>query len=160
MLFMVICAVVLGWIGKKLHETNRRQAVVATIESLDGWVVYHGDESETSSWRTTRHFRRVQRVHLERSQVNDTDLVHLKELTRLEYLDLSDTEVTDVGLMHLEGLTSLKWLNLRNTEITDAGLIHLEWLENLGRLLLNGTRVTDAGVRNLHPALPDCSIYH
>jgi hypothetical protein len=67
-------------------------------------------------------------------------------------------KVTDAGLMHLRELTQLQYLHLTRTEITDAGLVHLKGLTNLQTLGLEGTKVTEVGVNDLQKALPDCKI--
>ena len=43
----------------------------------------------------------LQKLHLERTQIGDAGLVHLKTLQDLEYLNLYGTQVTDAGLIHL-----------------------------------------------------------
>ena len=60
--------------------------------------------------------------------------------------------------MHLKGLTKLEYLDLNGTKVTDAGLVHLEGLTKLEELHLVGTKVTDAGVKQLQQALPNCRI--
>ena len=92
--------------------------------------------------------------------VTDTELVHLKELTKLRDLNLQRTNVTDAGLVHLKGLTNLQILVLWDTKVTDAGLIPLKGLTNLKYLGLSRTDVTDAGIKQLQQALPNCKIGH
>ncbi len=79
----------------------------------------------------------------------DSDLVHIANLTRLEYLILPNSKVTDGGLVHLMGLSKLRCLNLEHTKITDAGLSHLESLASLQELGLGNTGVGDAGLARL-----------
>jgi hypothetical protein len=181
MLFMLVCVVSSAWVGWKLDETRREQAVVAKLESRRGWVDYH--EMDGPPW-ITRHFRKVSTAHLELSaigdaklkhlqaftdletlslsytRVTDPGLVHLKELTRLKVLSLANTQVTDAGLVHLEGMTALETLHLHTTKITDAGLEHLKGLTNLQELWLFDTQVTDEGVTTFQQALPDCGILY
>ena len=44
------------------------------------------------------------------TQVTDNGLMHLKGLTKLEYLSLDGTKVTDAGLENLKGMRELKFL--------------------------------------------------
>ena len=37
-------------------------------------------------------------------------------------------QLTDAGLVHLKGLTKLEWLYLNNTQVANAGLVHLKGL--------------------------------
>ena len=80
-----------------------------------------------------------------RDRVTDPGMVHLKGLTRLEWLLLHDTQVGDAGLRHLKGLADLEFLFLHNTQVSDAGLEHLKGLSRLQILNVENTRVTDAG---------------
>ena len=122
MLFMLVCAVLFGWVGKRLEETRREQLVVARIESWGGGVAYHG--KMLPPW-IANPFRKVRVANLMGTQVTDAGLVHLKDLTSLEVLRLDITLVTDTGLMHLKRLTNIEVLWLGDTEVTDAGLEHL-----------------------------------
>ena len=82
-------------------------------------------------------------------KITDAGLVHLKNLTNLQYLDLMETQITDTGLVHLKNLTNLQSLGLMKTQITDTGLVHLKDLTNLKDLGLMETQITDAGLVHL-----------
>ena len=110
--------------------------VVAAIKELGGKATVDKNKA-------------VVRVNFYGTKVTDAGLVHLKGLTKLEFLSLSNTPVTDAGLKHLKELTKLQYLSLSNTKVTDAGLAHLKGLNNLTGLLLAGTKVTDAGLAHL-----------
>ena len=69
MLFTLVCAIGLGWLGEKLNETRREQVVVAEIEALGGGVEYH--DMEGPPW-ITRHFRKVRSLGLDGVQGADT----------------------------------------------------------------------------------------
>ena len=157
MLFMVVCAVVSAWFGKKLDETRREQVMVAEIEKLGGRVGYM--DTMVPRW-VAAPFRRASFVGFCYGNVTDDEVVHLERLTNLKRLSLNGAQVTDAGLVHLEGLPNLEVLGLAYTQVTDAGLEHLKGLSNLKRLYLNGTKVTDEGVEKLQQALPDCVIEH
>ena len=75
-------------------------------------------------------------------------------------VDLNRTKVTDEELLHLKALTKLEYLNLDGTKVTDSGLVHLKGLTNLQTLNLDFTKVTDEGVKKLQTALPNCRIIH
>jgi len=44
----------------------------------------------------------------------------------LQVLGLEKTQITDAGLEHLKGLAGLKYLNLNGTQVTDAGVQQLQ----------------------------------
>ena len=88
-------------------------------------------------------------VDLFNARITDAGLVHLRGLTKLQYLDLGDTRIADAGLVHLEGMANLQLLDFSGTRTTDAGLVHLKGLKKLQTLWLRGTRITDAGLVHL-----------
>jgi hypothetical protein len=101
---------------------------------------------------------RLERLSLDGSMVSDSGLMHLKGLTRLRWLNLRDTKLGDAGVNHLRRLTELRRLDLRRTSVSDAGLVRLKGLVNLEDLDIGGTLVTDAGVQELRRALPKLKI--
>ena len=176
MLFMFVCAVGFGWVGKKLEATRREQVAVAEIEKLGGSVWYH--EIVGPDWLVLLvrkvqgvfltdapvtdaelvHLKRLaglETLYLDGTQVSDEDLVHLQRLANLELLDLDGTQVTDAGLLHRKALPDLKVLALRSTRVTDTGLVHLKELTGLEDLYLHDTQVTNEGVEKLQKALPN-----
>jgi hypothetical protein len=80
--------------------------------------------------------------------IDDTALIPIGRLSRLEDLALGQTGITDDGLRHLHGLNQLKKLDLRITNITDEGIAHLASFDKLQELTLNAN-ITDAGMRKL-----------
>ena len=72
---------------------------------------------------------------------------------------LEKTQVRETGLKHLGNLTNLNWLNLAGTKVRDAGLQDLEGLTNLEYMDLKGTQVTRKGRKRLGQALPNCIVF-
>jgi len=83
------------------------------------------------------------------SPIDDTGMVHLKDLTSLEKLYLSRISVTGTGLVHLRNLKSLQTLWLRQTPLQDECLTHLKFLPSLKYLNLEGTPISDNAVEHL-----------
>jgi hypothetical protein len=135
MLATVVCAVVFGWLGKRVDETRREEVAVWNILKAAGDVEFH--DIDGPSW-LTRHFLRVSKVDFGRTQVTDADLEYLKELNRLRELRLDFNDVTGTGLRHLKDQTALGSLHLDYTEIVDVELVHLEELTQLKELSLDG----------------------
>ena len=69
-----------------------RDAAIAEIEKMGGWLVYEEGASANP----------VIRVTLMDTQVTDAGLEHLKGMTNLRYLHLGDTQVTDAGVNELK----------------------------------------------------------
>ena len=145
MRFTQTLLLLVGLMGCNAKPNASRDAAVAAIEKLGGELVFDGSGSEISA-------------DLHGTDVTDAELVHLKDLTSLQWLNLSEPGVTDAGLVHLKELTSLQTLFLSGTRVTDAGLVHLKDLTSLQKLIVIGTQVTDAGVEELRAALPECTI--
>lgn len=69
--------------------------------------------------------RPLNRLHLEKTGIGDDGLVHLKDLSELEYLNLYGTQVTNEGLKHLAGLKKLRKLYVWQSKVDQEGI---EWL--------------------------------
>ncbi len=76
------------------------------------------------------------KLHLEKTQIGDDGLAHLKELANLEYLNVYATQVTDAGLEHLTGLKHLKHLYVWQSGVTEEGIKKLN--ESLPELVIVG----------------------
>jgi hypothetical protein len=84
----------------------------------------------------------------------------LRNTTRLERLDLDASSVESSDLAYLRGLNHLQTLSLQgNLMISDAGIEHLKQLTNLRHLYLAYTGITEHGAEELQQALPHCKIY-
>ena len=100
--------------GLTAAEPSDREAAIKAIEKLGGKVGYD-DKKKV-----------IVKVDLNRSQVTDADLAHLKGFTELQVLDLYDTTIGDAGLEHLTGLKKLNFLMLKRTNATEAGIKKLQ----------------------------------
>jgi hypothetical protein len=67
---------------------------------------------------------------------------------------MDKTNITDQYLAHLKGLPNLEYLNLYDTQITDKGLAQLASLKKLKSLYLWQTQVSPEGVQNLQKQIP------
>jgi internalin A len=83
-------------------------------------------------------------VNLGATRVNDTEMLDLVSLKRLERLDLSHTRISDEGLLRLRPASQIQDLNLLYAEqITDLGMNAIKEWRSLKRLNVRGTRVAD-----------------
>jgi hypothetical protein len=90
-------------------------------------------------------------LNLYNSDVQDAELVLLKQFTDLEYLILGGylSALTDEGLIHLADLPSLRGLVLVGPMFGDHSLLHVGKLDRLEEFEVAVTEVTDAGLGNL-----------
>ena len=86
---------------------------------------------------------------LDGTQVSDTGLTHLQELSALHALDLGGTRVTDLGVEKLAAMSGLDSLALSSTEISDRALEYLSALPNLRTLTIQSVKITNDGLRHL-----------
>src|SRR5436189_615338 len=83
-------------------------------------------------------------VNLSTSWVNDTEILELAALPKLERLDLSHTRISDEGLLHLRPARQIQELNLLYAEqITDQGMNAIRDWRALKSLNVRGTRISD-----------------
>ncbi|MCE9552181.1 MAG: hypothetical protein K8T91_02250 [Planctomycetes bacterium] len=184
------------WFAWYSHEATQQKEAVARITKLGGEVAY---DFQAEGIKQPRHwpvgivdslgidyFASVERLSLFKPNITDTELKHIKVLTKLKGLEIIGQDITDDGLKNLKGLRELTLLSLYlsnitdtglenvkgltalrvlhvnsdNNNITDAGLEHLEGLKALQVLSLDSTQqVTAAGVARLQNTLPNCTIH-
>lgn len=83
-------------------------------------------------------------VKLGRTWVNDSELLELAAMPKLERLDLSHTRISDEGLLLLRPAKRIRELNLRYAEqITDQGMNAVKLWRELRVLNVRGTRIAD-----------------
>jgi hypothetical protein len=124
---------------KPASSRSKREQVLAMVERLKGHV--------TEDFRLPG--KPITMIDLHHSNVTDSDLALLEDLTSLRSLNLYGTRITDSGLAHLSNLKGLATLQLNSTAIADAGLASLQNLKGLGELGLYGTHITDNGLQYL-----------
>jgi mono/diheme cytochrome c family protein len=84
----------------------------------------------------------------------------LEQCIKLQRLHLNGTDVTDKQLDALSQLADLNYLNLYNTQISDAGLESLHASSSLRKIFLSQTQVTANGIAKLKKSLPDLEVVH
>ena len=84
----------------------------------------------------------------------------LEQCIKLQRLHLNGTDVTDKQLDTLSQLADLNYLNLYNTQISDAGLESLHASSSLRKIFLSQTQVTANGITELKKSLPELEVVH
>ncbi len=84
----------------------------------------------------------------------------LTKFKKLQRLHLDGTDVTDEQLAALSQLPNLSYLNLYNTRISDTGLATLQDYPSLQKVFLSQTQVTSEGITQLKQASPDLELIH
>ncbi len=84
----------------------------------------------------------------------------LEQCIKLQRLHLNGTDVTDKQLDALSQLADLNYLNLYNTQISDAGLESLHASSSLRKIFLSQTQVTANGITKLKKSLPELEVVH
>jgi Leucine-rich repeat (LRR) protein len=107
--------------------------------------------STHSSWRETLlHYNCPHRIFLGfNTQIGNSALQPIANLTSLQVLDVRNTILTDRALEEVARLKNLTTLVLLNVYISDAGLQHLAGLSNLQQLALGKTQISDSGLQHL-----------
>jgi hypothetical protein len=148
----VVVLSVVGVLAPSLWR-HEHQTVITQIERLGGRVSLNNDdhveevylvESEItdSGLKQLSELTNLVVLNLDKTQISDDGLRHLSGVTKLWHLDLGNTQITNEGLRHMEGM-KLVFLHLDDTLVTDEGLQHLIGMKNLRSLYLNGTQVAD-----------------
>ena len=165
LLFVLVCALGLAWLGGEFRARRNCQRAVAELEKAGVTVIYayqydlaRTPEPPGPAWLRSvlgdRFFGSVVDVYAEGPQVTDSLLVYLQPLNDLKGLLLTRSKISDAGLRQLQGLSNLEGLGLSYTSVSDDGMAHLTGLTRLTVLNLDGTRVGDSGLAHLS-ALPN-----
>jgi hypothetical protein len=93
------------------------------LAALDGaaeqivWLDLSGAQATKAGWEHLAKLKNLNRLHLEKSSIDDAGLANLSKLPRLEYLNLYGTAITDAGLEHLKPIKRLKKLYVWQTKV-------------------------------------------
>lgn len=129
-------------------ENSEEAAAIASIQKLKGKIEFEGEGQE----------RRVVKVYLHSTAVQDSDLAVLPKVLKLKNLFLGKTQISDAGLEHLGHCVELLTLSLNSTRVTDEGLKSLSKLSKLKTLNVQETKVTKEGAAVLKRQLPGVTI--
>src|SRR5208282_3759656 len=89
--------------------------------------------------------------YLDRSDVTEAGLKHLKDLGKLKTLSVEELFIYNDGLEVLKNWPLLTNLDLRGTKISDRGLLQLKNMIKLQYLILEETYITDDGMPRIKP---------
>jgi len=81
------------------------------------WLDLSGAQASAAGWAELAKLKNLNRLHLEKSTIDDAGLAHLAALPRLEYLNLYGTAITDAGLESLKPIARLRKLYLWQTKV-------------------------------------------
>ena len=81
------------------------------------WLDLSGAQATAAGWAELAKLKNLNRLHLEKSTIDDAGLAHLSAVPRLEYLNLYGTAITDAGLEHLKPIMRLRKLFLWQTKV-------------------------------------------
>jgi|GEM_PF-6457583 len=123
-------------------------AAIAAIQKFGGKVELEGQGND----------RRVIKVYLHGSSIQDDDLTLIEKLPKVRNLFLGKTQVRDAGLSYLRTSSELQTLSLNYTRVTDEGLKSLTGLSKLKTLNLQETKATAEGAAELRKAIPGLTI--
>ncbi len=95
-------------------------------------------------------FSNLRTLLLSETQATDSSMLHLEQLTNLEYLFMWDVaKVSDRGTTHLRPLKNLKYIHLSTSQITDKSLEVFGELPKLEGLSLQFNSFSDEGLQHL-----------
>jgi Leucine-rich repeat (LRR) protein len=97
-------------------------------------------------------------LKLDQSNVNDSTLTTISNLSNLRRLQLSNTMISDAGLVKLKKLKELGSLNLVGTKVTARGVAQLKDLKSLKYLYLYKTSITDQERAELKKNFPETAL--
>jgi internalin A len=161
LVLMLVVALGLGWIGYERRRAMRELKTAEEIKAAGGdFGTSSRSDHAAPRWLDlllgSHYFTPVDSLRFPIGATNE-DLRQLSVMRRLERLMLSATRIDDDGLDRVAEMRHLTELNLRSTNVTDAGVDKLAALSELARLDLDATAVTD-GVWQTLARMPKLNI--
>ena len=101
-------------------ESPASDAALATLAGAADqivWLDLSGAQASAAGWAELAKLKNLNRLHLEKSTIDDAGLAHLSALPRLEYVNLYGTSITDAGLEPLKPMKRLRKLYLWQTKV-------------------------------------------
>ncbi len=141
----------------KITDAGLRQ--IDQLTSLEQLFLNNNSGLTSGILKQVARLRNLRRLEIDSIELNEADLAHLTELTKLQTLGMScsdsSSKLTDRGLSSLTGMTSLQSLTIQRAKVTDRGVASLVQLPALQRLGLAYTEVGNLGVAALANGLPN-----
>ena len=97
-------------------------------------------------------------LKLDQSNINDSSLATIAQLSNLRRLQISNTSITDAGIARLSSLKELRSLNVVGTAVTAKGLSVLKNLKQLKYLYLYKTPITAGEREELKKVFPETAL--
>ncbi|MGI8950928.1 MAG: c-type cytochrome domain-containing protein [Chitinophagaceae bacterium] len=97
-------------------------------------------------------------LNLANTNINDTAIKIIPQLTNLTKLHLENTNITDKGLQLLQSLMNLQYLNLVGTKVTAQGIMQLKNLKKLEVIYIYQTNINKLDFAVLKNAFPKTMI--
>jgi len=141
-----------GAITKVQSAGGRVHKISAADASREVSFYLAGDKVNDSHLSDLNAIAGVVWLNLANTKVTDDGLKNLAGM-KLKKLHLEKTEIGDKGLAHLKDQVELEYLNLYGTRVTDAGLVHLHKMTKLKRLYVWQSKVTPEGMKKLEGAI-------
>ncbi len=136
LLLTTLCALGLGFYHIKVRPYLRQHEAGVALSAMGLKLVWR---PARPAWLMTlprlflddEMLRECVAIHAEHCRLRDSDLKHVRAMTRLQRLYLAGNPIGDQGLEHLRDLQALERLSLWGTNITDDGLRHIGRLKAL-----------------------------
>ena len=97
-------------------------------------------------------------LKLDQSNVTDSTLTTISNLSNLRRLQLSNTAISDAGLVKLRKLKELGSLNVVGTKVTATGVMQMKDLKSLKYLYLYKTSITEQEREELKKSFPETAL--
>lgn len=91
----------------------------------------------------------LRRLEVSGTAVTSAGLVHLKDLTNLQFLNVCLTAVSDDGFEHLANLTKMRRMTVCASKITGSGFAHLSNMKQIESINLHSSPASDAGLETI-----------
>ncbi|MES2648455.1 MAG: c-type cytochrome domain-containing protein [Bacteroidota bacterium] len=102
--------------------------------------------------------KQILRLYIGNTNLDDSALPFIAQLTSLQKLDISNNIISDKGLPVLKNLTNLQFLNLSGNNISFKSLLQLKEIKTLDKIFLFNTTLVPSDYGRLQAGFPKTSI--
>lgn len=110
------------------NPDNRKIALLRQIRSQLVWLKLGYAHLSEASWKIIGECKNLTRLSIEHSNLSDSSIIFLRDLTQLHYLNLAGTGVSAKGMEKLQILKALENVYLGQTRVQPNELISLQKL--------------------------------
>jgi uncharacterized membrane protein len=147
---------------KTLEQIKHKGIVILPLAQNSHWLMVNFVTSKSVDEQVLLQLRSLKKqlvwLKMDNTNLDDSGMASIGELTNLRRLSLQNTKITDTGLQSLRLVKNLQYLNLVGTRVGLQGILQLRDLKSLHSLYLYKTDIKNKDWQTLKSAFAQAQI--